>query len=77
MQGSKLHDLMHRLPGVPAHVDAAVQERHQHARPRGQSVRARPHPRARLTNPTHHHDRSPRVLVRWQGWIARVFRFGR
>ena len=65
MRKRRLHDLTHRVPGVPAHDDQTVQERHQ---------RRGPHPRARLANPTQHHERSPRVLVRWQNWIARLFR---
>jgi len=76
----RAHDLMHRLPGMPAHTDRhagaphAVRQGHaahpahaRHALPRT--------PRGRLSHPPHppHALRPPRVLVRWQRWIGSLF----
>ncbi|WP_243074327.1 hypothetical protein [Microbacterium sp. SS28] len=63
----RLHELTHRIPGVPAHDD------------RGATARRRPqgvgrHPRR--AQPTSHHAREPRVFVRWQGWIASLVNRG-
>jgi hypothetical protein len=56
----RLHDLTHRMPGVPAHVDGGLQARA---------------PRSRNPKRVHRqpqHD-EPRMLVVWQGWISRRF----
>lgn len=56
---SRMHDLMHKVPGVPSHVAGGLQ---------GITSRGRnSHPGLR------HHPRhnEPRVLVAWQNWIAR------
>ena len=64
--GGLLHDLTHRVPGVPVHVEGGLQAR----APR---VRA---PRPVRRTATHqnmpNHNR-PRVLVGWQNRIARFF----
>ena len=62
-----LHDLTHRLPGVPAHVDAA--DRRSHGR-----ADASPGLRKHGARPphAHHHQDPPRVLVAWQNRIARL-----
>lgn len=64
---SALHDATHLMPGVPEHEAqqaAGDHGRHEHDK--------RPH------NVASHHGRvnrrhvaPPRVLVRWQNWIAR------
>jgi hypothetical protein len=61
--GSALHDLTHRVPGVPEHVEGGYQRR------------ARRNPVATSghqgrSNPAHG---EPRVLVGWQERIARFF----
>lgn len=60
----RMHDALHQLPGMPAHDRAAelnsnatAASRHGHA----------------LANHDGHHERAPRVLVRWQAWIGRLF----
>lgn len=58
--------LMHRVPGVPAHVEGGLQS----------AVRRR-----RVANPETRHQRrqhnEPRVLVAWQNWIAARLRVSR
>jgi hypothetical protein len=65
----RMHDAMHQLPGMPEHDRAAelnsnatAARRHDHA------LANRP-----LANHDSHHGRPPRVLVRWQAWIGRLF----
>jgi hypothetical protein len=54
----RLHSLTHRLPGVPPH-DEHADGPHAHASGhQGRTARA-----------PHRHG-EPRVLVRWQRWIA-------
>jgi hypothetical protein len=56
-----LHDLTHRVPGVPAHLEGGLQARR---------------PRARTTAPVHQgppNQNEPRVLVGWQNRIAHLF----
>src|SRR4051794_34577927 len=55
----RMHDLTHRLPGVPSHVEGGLQA----TRPKGRNV-----PRSLRQNPVH---KEPRVLVGWQNWMAR------
>jgi len=61
----RLHDLTHRMPGVPAHVDGGLQA----AAPSARTANAH-----RNANPAHSHrtrHQEPKVLVGWQNWIAR------
>lgn len=67
--GRVLHELTHRVPGVPAHVEGGLQA----AAPRGQNLpkqKPRKHEQPVHTQPTHG---EPRVLVGWQNRIARLF----
>jgi len=57
----RLHDLTHRVPGVPAHAEGGLQSRRS---------------RARATSPMHQGQpthNEPRVLVGWQNRIAQLF----
>jgi hypothetical protein len=56
-RANRVHDLMHKVPGVPAHVAGGLQRatRVRNSNPRRQQPR--------------HNE--PRVLVAWQNWIAR------
>lgn len=51
----RMHELMHKIPGMPAHVDGGLQI----AVPRGHKSR------------NHLRHNEPRALVAWQNWIAR------
>jgi hypothetical protein len=55
-----LHELTHRVPGVPAHVDGGLQ------------ARARRAPKARPGHQGRPNSSRPRVLVGWQNRIARL-----
>jgi len=55
-----LHDLTHRVPGVPAHVEGGLQGRPARVRTRP-ALQGRPN------------SNQPRVLVSWQQRIARFF----
>lgn len=57
--GGRLHDLTHRVPGVPAHIDGGLQATARRGRNVKHAARQRPP------------QREPRVLVAWQNWIAR------
>jgi hypothetical protein len=62
----RLDAAMHRIPGVPAH-DPRRNARSPHARsPHAHASTGH----ARHSHRTHHRDAEPRVLVRWQRWIA-------
>jgi hypothetical protein len=70
----RLHERLHRLPGMPPHAEAdrlnhgpATQRRHTHHHRRPSALIGR-HPA--LGNPNAHHSRPPRVLVAWQNWIG-------
>jgi hypothetical protein len=69
----RLHDDMHKLPGVPAHEDAAAHNTNEHAnaRARGHAAKLRS-PRPAPKNGAAHHG-NPRVLVGWQRRIGRLF----
>jgi len=62
--GERVHDAMHQLPGMPGHDRAAELN--------SNATAARRHPHA-LANHDRHHGRPPRVFVRWQAWIGRLF----
>lgn len=74
--GRDLHDLMHRIPGVPEHVEAARQPRHQpHAhRARADAARRQRSQRhTRVTQSMAHHDPAGRrVLPGVQAWIEQL-----
>jgi hypothetical protein len=55
----RMHDAMHKIPGMPSHVDGGLQA----TASRGRNS----HSRLRR-NPRHN---EPRVLVAWQNWIGR------
>lgn len=63
-----LHEATHRVPGVPAHDDSPRVHSPRTHRQRGVNH----HPRLRTS--TAHHEKSPRVLVAWQNWIAAQLR---
>ncbi|BDV29586.1 hypothetical protein [Microbacterium terricola] len=65
----RLHDGMHRLPGMPDHSEAAERNDGQGHPNRSFQSRTR---RAAHTHRGHEHGQ-PRVLVRWQTAIARLF----
>lgn len=56
-----LHELTHRVPGVPAHIEGGLQ-----------ANRSRAHGNRVHQHPAHQHG-EPRVLVGWQNRIARLF----
>jgi hypothetical protein len=61
MMSDRLHQLTHAVPGVPEHRDHnAPSPVHSHA---GRHHQGHAHRTTR-------HTREPRVLVRWQRWIA-------
>jgi hypothetical protein len=70
----RLHDMLHRLPGMPAHGRAAELNsnggtgRLQHRPLPNRRLRNRP-----LRSPDGHHGRPPRVLPGWQARIGRLF----
>jgi hypothetical protein len=55
----RMHDLTHRVAGVPPHVEGGLQV----TRSKGRNT-----PHSLRQNPVH---KEPRVLVTWQNWIAR------
>jgi hypothetical protein len=65
------HEAMHHVTGVPEHQDRpknhhGMAERRQSSSSRSLQTRAARRRRAHFSA----HHRSPRVLVRWQTWIA-------
>jgi hypothetical protein len=66
---ARLHDALHRLPGMPAHERAAELNSNAGARQHAQ-LRLQNRP---LRSPNSHHERAPRVLPRWQAWIGSRF----
>jgi hypothetical protein len=60
----RMHDLMHEMPGVPAHIEGGFQG----STSRGRSSNPRQQNRLRHNTPRVHNE--PRVLVAWQNWIA-------
>jgi hypothetical protein len=69
----RLHDDLHRIPGMPSHDRAAEFNSNAHAKQvhahATATKPATPHPS--LQNRTGHHG-DPRVFVRWQRFIARI-----
>jgi hypothetical protein len=68
----RLHEQLHRLPGMPPHANAARLNQNQAARrPPGRRprrpARAGHHPSR--PNPGAHHARPPRVLAGWVGGL--------
>ena len=73
----RLHEQLHKLPGVPPHSDAARLNQNLVARRLSEHNHGS-HPaldsrHLALRNPNAHHARPPRVLVAWQEWIGGVF----
>ena len=67
--GARLHDALHRLPGLPAHARAAELTANAAARRlHRRLLRHRP-----LPNPGGHHGRLPRVVAGWQARIGGLF----
>jgi hypothetical protein len=58
----RLHERLHKLPGVPAHSEAVRLNQHRHA-----------HHHRSLSGPNGQHAAPPQVLVAWQNWIAGLF----
>jgi hypothetical protein len=70
----RLHEQMHKLPGMPSHSDAELLNRNLGAR----RLSAQMHgPYLVFKNRNAHHGRPPRVLVAWQEWIGGLFTGGR
>jgi hypothetical protein len=80
--GARLHDVLHRLPGMPAHahateLNANATARRLHHRPlRNRPLRNRAlqnwAPRnTPLGSPGGPHGRPPRLLPGWQAWLGR------
>jgi hypothetical protein len=67
--GARLHDALHRLPGMPAHARAAELNANAAARRLHRRLSRNRPPR----NPDGHHGRPPRVLAGWQAWIGGLF----
>jgi len=69
----RLHEQMHKLPGMPPHAEAdrLNQNLHAHNHDEHRPALAGRHPS--LPNPNGHHARPPRVLVAWQNWIGSLF----
>jgi hypothetical protein len=60
-RGGRLHELTHRMPGVPAHLEGGLQ---------GSTTRTR---RAVPVHQGRAGHGEPRVLVDWQNRVARFF----
>jgi hypothetical protein len=58
----RLHQRLHKLPGMPAHAEAARLNQHRHA-----------HHHRSPSGSNGQHARPPRVLVAWQNRIASLF----
>jgi hypothetical protein len=74
----RMHDTLHRLPGLPAHGQAARLNSNAAARRRHLALPIRPPQNRPLRNrplrhPDGHHGRPPRVLAGWQARIGRFF----
>jgi hypothetical protein len=70
----RLHEHLHKLPGMPSHseADRLNQNRHAHTHHGGHRPALTGH-HPSLPNPNGHHARPPRVLVAWQNWIGGLF----
>lgn len=70
----RLHEHLHKLPGMPPHSEAARLNQNRHAHNHhGRHRPALTGHRPSLLNPDGHHARPPRVLVAWQNWIGGLF----
>jgi hypothetical protein len=70
----RLHEHLHKLPGMPPHseADRLNQNRNAHNHHSGhRAALTRRHPS--LPIPNGHHASPPRVLVSWQNWIGGLF----
>jgi hypothetical protein len=69
----RLHEHLHKMPGMPPHSEADGLNQNLHAHNHGghHPGLAGHHPS--LPNPGGHHARPPRVLVAWQNWIGGLF----
>ena len=70
LHGGVLHDLTHRVPAVPAHVEGGLQARAPRERVSRPARQNRIHTQPNHVQPEHG---EPRVLVGWQNRIARLF----
>jgi len=70
MISERLHTLTHRIPGVPEHDDNRPAPKRSRAMRGHQGGGNHPHQ-------PHEHTAEPRVLVRWQRWIASLGPQGR
>ena len=70
---TRLHDTLHRLPGMPAHEEAARLNSNAAAQRRHSAPPIRPLRNRPLRSPDRHHGRPPRVLAGWQARIGRLF----
>ncbi len=71
---TRMHDALHRLPGMPAHDQAAELNSNDAAgRLHHRSLPNRPLRNRPLQNPDGHHGRLPRVAAGWQAWLGRLF----
>jgi hypothetical protein len=66
--GERVHEELHKLPGMPPHSEAARLNQNLGA---GRLAAHVHHPA--LRSPNAHHARPPRVLVAWQEWIGGLF----
>jgi hypothetical protein len=77
----RLHEHLHKLPGMPPHSEADRLNQNLGARPLSAAHNrdrrpALPGRHPALRNPNGHHARPQRVLVAWQNWIAGLFSRG-
>ena len=79
--GARLHDVLHRLPGMPAHAEAAELNANVPARLLNRrALRNRPLRNRALRNRRVRdlggQERSARLLAGWQAWLGRRFGAG-
>jgi hypothetical protein len=75
--GARLHDVLHRLPGMPAHTEAAELNANVPARRLNRrALRNRPLRNRPLRDLGGRQERSARLLGRWQAWLGRRFGAG-
>ena len=71
----RLHEYLHKLPGMPPHseADRLNQNRHAHNNHHGAHRPALTGHHPSLPNPDGHHAGPPRILMAWQNWIGGLF----